>query len=710
MTYPRHGGVFLLTENHFFAKLASVFFFTFLPMNITELARRLRAHPDELREKLPELGFSIGKKAIKIDNRQAQAIINAWSEMKRKQNLAQKVERQKAHAAAKKDIDPSALKPVAVPAVITVRDFASKIEVPVPRLMQELMQNGILASINQKIDFDTAAIIAEDLGFRAELEDNEQIDEDVEGLEKIKASVEQEDEEKLQARPPVVVVMGHVDHGKTKLLDAIRSTNVVDTEAGGITQHIGAYQVERKGQQLTFIDTPGHEAFTVMRSRGAKVADIAILVVAADDGVQPQTKEAINIIKSANLPFIVALNKIDREQANVDRVKGELAEFGLVPEDWGGKTIMVPISAKQKMNIDDLLDMLLLVADMEKDNIVANPNRSAIGTVIESNVSPGAGPVATVLVQSGTLHIGDTLGVRGSLFGRVRAMQNWMGEDLKEAPPSTPAKIIGWKLSPAVGDIMEIPESAKDLKRIKSTDTSKKATEELAAIKHLSKEHEETQEGESEKIVVNLIIRCDVLGSLEAILGMLDKIKHDDVGVKVIQRGLGNITDADVLSAEASGAILIGFNVHTTGSAEELARDKNVDVREYKIIYKLFEDILAELEKKLPSEVIITEQGQFEVMKNFKKTDNGWIIGGRVKGSKIYPKAKLRLSRKGEYVGEGEILSLQLGQSELKEAQVGQECGIKYKGKVKPEEGDILEAYTEERKIKAFKIEGIKLR
>ncbi len=679
-------------------------------MNITELARRLRANPEELREKLPALGFSVGKKALKIDNRQAQKIMNAWSEMKRKERLAEKVERQKARAEAKENRDPSTLKPISVPAVITVRDFASKLEIPVPRLMQELMQNGILASINQRIDFDTAAIIAEDIGFRAELEGEEGSEEDVQGLEKIKSSIENEDAEKLLERAPVVVVMGHVDHGKTKLLDAIRSTNVVDTEAGGITQHIGAYQVERKGRQLTFIDTPGHEAFTVMRSRGAKVADIAILVVAVDDGVQPQTKEAINIIKSANLPFIVALNKIDREQANIDRVKGELAEHDLTAEDWGGKTVMVPISAKQGTNIDDLLDMLLLVEDMEKENIVANPDRRAIGTVIESNMNPGSGPVATVLVQSGTLKVGDPLGVRGSLYGRVRAMKNWKGEEIKEAPPSTPAKIIGWKLAPAVGDIMEIPENAKDLDRIKSTDTSRKATEELASIKYSAPESEGSEESDAKKEIVNLIIRCDVLGSLEAILGMLDKIKHDDVGVKVIQKGLGNITDGDVNTAEASNAILVGFNVQTTGTAEELARDKEVDVREYKIIYKLFEDVLAELEKRLPSEMILTEQGQFEVLKNFKKTDNGWIIGGRVKGDKIRPKAKLRLSRNGEYVGEGEILSIQLGKSELKEGQVGQECGIMYKGKVKPEEGDVLEAYTEERKAKAFSIEGINLR
>lgn len=676
-------------------------------MNITELARRLRVRPEELRNKLPELGFSVGKKAIKIDNRQAQKIQEAWNEMRRKERLAEKVRQQKARA-ERKNIPDEEKKPVVLPSVMTVRDFASALDLPVPRVMQELMRGGILASINERIDFDTASILAEDLGYKAEREEGS-AEEDVDGLEKIRERVQEEEAENLSSRPPVIVVMGHVDHGKTRLLDAVRQTNIMETEAGGITQHIGAYQVERKGKTLTFIDTPGHEAFTVMRSRGAKVADIAILVVAADDGVQPQTKEAIDIIKSANLPFVVALNKIDRQEANIDKVKTQLSDYGLIPEDWGGKTIMVPISAKAGTNIEDLLDMLLLVEDMEKERIVANPDGRAIGTVIESNVNPGAGAIATILVQSGTLRVGDNLGVRATQFGRVRAMQNWKGESIKEAPPSTPAKIIGWKLAPAVGDIMEVPENVKDLKKMKSTDTSLKATEEVAAIRHVTK-GEETDEDQEGKKVINLIIRADVLGSLEAILGMLDKIKHDQVGVKVIQKGLGNITDADVNTAEASDAMIIGFNVHPGGGAEELARDKEVELREYKIIYKLFEDIIEELKERLPSETIIEEQGRFEVLKSFKKIDGGWIIGGKVKGEKILPGAKLRLSRNGEYVGEGSIDSLQLGHSQLKEGQPGQEIGMSYKGKVKPEEGDLLEAYSETRTAQELKIEGVNLR
>lgn len=679
-------------------------------MNITELARRLRVHPNELLQKLPELGFSIGARAIKVDNRQAQKIMEAWAEMNRKERLARKVEMQKSHTGAKSEIPLADRKPVTFPPVTTVRDFASLLNIPVPRVMQELMKNGILASINECIDFDTASILAEDLGFRAEKGAGAQTKtEDTEGLDKIRARAESEGADKKTPRAPVVVVMGHVDHGKTKLLDAIRTTHVVESEAGGITQHIGAYQVERNGRALTFIDTPGHEAFTVMRSRGAKVADMAILVVAADDGVQPQTKEAINIIKSANLPFIVALNKIDRAEANLDRVKGQLSEVGLTPEDWGGSTIVVPVSAKAGTNIDSLLDMLLLAADMEKNNIVANPNHRALGTVIESHVDPAIGPVATILVQSGTLHIGDDLGVRGTLYGRSRAMRDWKGEKLENAIPSTPVEIVGWKIAPAVGDVMEVPTDAKALKRIKSTDSSMMAIEEVAFIHHAPMSESEA-EAEQKKRVLPLIIRADVLGSLEAILGLLDKIHHEDVGVKVVKKGLGNITDSDISDAEAGGALVIGFNVRPVTSAAELAREKNVTIRQYEIIYKLFEEVIEELKKLLPSELLFTELGSFEVMKVFRKIDHGWIIGGWVKKSKITPKAKLRLSRNGEYIGEGEALSFQLGPAEMKEAQPGQECGMSYKGKIKPEEGDILEAYTEQKIMKELKIEGIHLR
>lgn len=694
-------------------------------MNITELARRLRVSQDELREKIPSLGFSVGKHAIKVDDRVAQQIIEAWSEMSRRARLATKMEEQKMHAVLREAKHAeAATREVALPPVSTVRDFASRLELPIPRVMQELMRNGILASLNERIDFDTAAIVAEDLGFKAVHEGQPQKQEDGAGLDRVRDAVEKEEKSALKPRPPVVVIMGHVDHGKTRLLDAIRSTNVMDSEAGGITQHIGAYQVERRpladaksraergiplGNEkpclFTFIDTPGHEAFTVMRSRGAKVADIAILVVAADDGVQPQTKEAINIINSAKLPYLVAMNKIDKPDANIDRVKGQLAEAGVVAEDWGGKVVTVPISAKQKTGIDKLLDMLVLVAEVEQERIVANPDRRAIGTIIESHVDAGAGAVATVLVQSGTLRVGDLMGVHDVFYGRVRAMSDWKGDSVKEAPPSMPVQILGWKVAPVIGDILEVPASEKDLRKVKVGEMVTRTTEETA-IKHAAP----TEQDGKEKKMLNLIIRADMLGSLEAILGMLDTIKHDDVGVAVIGKGLGNITDSDVASAEAAGGKIFGFNAYPTTQADQAAREKLVEIRSYKIIYRLFEDVLNELRKMLPSETVITELGKMEILANFRKAEGGWIVGGKVLDGKFVPKAKLRVSRGGEYIGEGEIVVLQSGRSETKEVRAGQECGLQYKGKTKLEIGDMIEAYTEERVVRDLVIEGVSKR
>ncbi len=374
-------------------------------MNISELARKLRVSTDELRAKLPELGFDIGAKAIKIQDREAGRIEYAWRQYKKRQFLDKKRAEQKARAELKQKVQEGTAEKIFLPSSISVRGFAEKLNLPIAKVMQELMRAGILASLNERIDFESASIVAEDLGYIAESEEDTAIeDHDHEGLEKLEKALEIEEGKNMQPRAPVIVVMGHVDHGKTKILDSIRSTNVVDTEHGGITQHIGAYQVRRNDHEINIIDTPGHEAFTVMRSRGAKVADIAILVVAADDGVQPQTREAIDIIKAAKIPFVVAINKIDKDNANIEKVKNQLsAEAGLIPEDWGGKTIMVPVSAKQGTNIDGLLDMILLVADMEKDHIIADADRRAIGTIIESNVDKAQGPVATVLVQSGTL-------------------------------------------------------------------------------------------------------------------------------------------------------------------------------------------------------------------------------------------------------------------------------------------------------------------
>jgi len=677
-------------------------------MNVTELARRLNVNPEELRDKLPELGFSVGKRAIKVDDRIANQIMEAWGEYKRRQKLKAKREAQQHQTGEDEDDQTEKKKPVALPHTITVREFAGRLDLPVARVMQELMKAGILASLNENIDFETAAIIASDLGFEAKAEEEEIDHEQDADLERVSEILEAEKEKGLSQRPPVVVVMGHVDHGKTKLLDAIRSTNVVDEEAGGITQHIGAYQVTRKDHLLTFIDTPGHEAFTVMRSRGAKVADIAILVVAVDDGIQPQTREAIDIIKASGMPFIVALNKIDKAEENIDRVKGQLAEQGLNPEDWGGDTIMVPISAKKRINIDDILDMLILVTEMEKEKITANPNRPAIGTVIDSKIDPGAGPVVTALVQTGTLKIGDPLGVRSTHYGKVKAMKDWQGQDVKKALPSTPVRVLGFKAAPTVGDILEVPEHEKELQKVKLKPVKMASVEEVTTAKAAPAIQDDE---ESAKPQLTIVVKADVLGSLEALLGMIEKVqKNPFVEVKILKKGLGDVTDAEVMSAEASQAVIYAFNVKPSQSALELSRDKNVEIFQDPIIYKIFEDLISRVEKILPSETIVEEVGKVEVKANFKKTDNGWIVGGRVIDGNALADCKLRIMRDSEIIGEALMLKLQANKQDTTEVLKGQDCGIQYKGKVKIDKGDVLELYREEVKKAVLKIEGVSKR
>lgn len=677
-------------------------------MNISELARRLRVSTEELRAKLPELGFDIGGKAIKIPDRDVGKIQNAWQDFKKRQYLQKKMEEQKARAERKLAVQSGEAEHVKIPATITVRDFAASLNLPVAKVMQELMRSGILANLNERIDFESASIIAEDLGFIAERADEvKQETAGGTGSDRL-AEVKEEERvgggEHLVSRPPVIVVMGHVDHGKTSLLDVIRKANVVAGEAGGITQHIGAYQVVRNNRLLTFIDTPGHEAFTVMRSRGAKVADIAILVVAADDGVQPQTKEAIDIIKAAKLPFVVAINKIDKENANLDFVKGQLGELGLVPEDWGGKTICVPISAKQNKNIDGLLDVLLLVNDMEKENIVANPDRKALGTIIESRVDKGQGPIATIIVQTGTLRLQDYLSVGGYLYGKVRALTTYDGKAIKEAAPSTPVKILGFKAAPAVGDILEVPQDPDSLEDVREQEKRKTSAEDVGAKS--MKPQQETREGEEGRVYLNVMVKADVLGSLEALVGMIEKIENPHVGVKIVGKGLGNITEADILRAEAGQAVILAFNVKAMPTAEDLARNKNVQIESHSVIYRIFENVVERLKKLIPSEKIYTELGTGEVLALFKKTDKGQIVGAKVKRGKFVPGAVVRIMRAGQVIGEGKIEALQSGKSSVKDVLAGQDCGLSFQGKTKIEVGDTLEAYQEELQARTLIVEG----
>ncbi len=661
-------------------------------MNITELARRVRTNPDELREKLPQLGFDIGAKAIKVDDRLVGKIIYKWNEMKKLERLNakyRKEEKIKAEAVEK-------VKEVSLPSAITVRDFATRLGLPVNIVIQELMKNGILASLNQQIDFDTAMILAEDLGYNVMREDTE-VEEGKMTAEEMKELLSEEDEGKLEPRPPVVVVMGHVDHGKTALLDAIRRTNVIEGEAGGITQHVGAYQAERMGRQITCIDTPGHEAFTVMRSRGARVADIAILVVAADDGVQPQTDEVIEIIRAAKLPFIVAVNKIDKPEADVQKTLTQLSERKIIPEAWGGDVVVAEISAKHNQGIDELLEMVLLVADMNKDKISANPNRNAIGTVIESHVDKGEGPVATVLVQSGTLKTNQKLCMNNEMYGSVRAMKNWKGEAVKEAPPGTPVRILGFKVAPSVGDIVQVPSRSCDIKKVKK----QYAMERRGTVSQSSGTEEEEVEGIKK---LNVVLRADVLGSLEAIAGSLEKMRTPEVMVEIVSRGLGNVTESDVVQAEATDAVVLAFNVHPTKEANASARDKNVEVVEEKVIYHMFDNIKERLQAMFPPEIIRTDVGKADILKVFRADKAGQIVGARITEGYVNVGINVVLYRGEQPIDEGKVVMLQSGKNEVKECKQGQEFGIKITCKTTVLAGDRMEFFTEERKERKLRL------
>ena len=669
-------------------------------MNVTELARRLKVPTKELLEKLPELGISLGKRAIKVNEKEAQNIMYAWRDYKRKELVQRKHrEQQEKEERRKTRLEATSGKAIELPTVMSVREFAELLEVPLTEVMKELMTAGVFASINERLDFDTAAIVAGDLGFNVTNVDKHEEDAEQAGevsrLEEVLSEAHGED------RAPVIVVMGHVDHGKTKLLDAIRETDVVATEAGGITQHIGAYQVERHNQMITFIDTPGHEAFTVMRSRGAQVADIAILVVAADDGVQPQTREAISIIKSAGIPMVVAINKIDKPEANIEKVKRELSELNLLTEDWGGTVQMVPISAKQGKNIDDLLDAVLLVYEVEKENIRANPNRAGIGTIIESHVDKGRGPVATVLIQSGTLKVGDTLGVRGANYGRVRSMRDYKSDEIASAGPSVPVQVLGWKVAPVVGDIMEVASAATLEKKAKSKMKSS-SMKEMTSVLHAATADEE----EGGKKILNIILKADVLGSVEAIMGLFDRIKDEAVGVRVVSKALGNVTEADVIRAAGTGAVVIGFHVNVPPAVQEAAREKRVEILTYDIIYKMFEDTVARLQSLMADDVEIEEVGRMEVLAFFKKLPDGFIAGGRIAKGKVTAGTSMRIWRHDELIGDGDIKEVRIGKEVVTDAVKNQEAGIQYTGKTKVEVGDILEIYRELHKGRKLIVEG----
>lgn len=577
------------------------------------------------------------------------------------------------------------IKQITIPESLTIRELADKMKMPAAALVKKLFMQGQMVSLNQEITFDEAEEIALSFDIIAELE--EKVDMVAELLKE-----EEEDESKMKKRPPVVCVMGHVDHGKTSLLDAIRETDVTEHEAGGITQHIGAYVVRINGEKITFLDTPGHEAFTSMRMRGAQSTDVAVLVVAADDGVMPQTVEAINHAKAAGVEIIVAINKIDKEGANIERVKQELSEYELIPEEWGGSTIFCPVSAHTKEGISNLLEMIILTAEVLE--LKANPKRRARGIVIEAQLDKGRGPVATVLVQKGTLNVGDHIAV-GTAYGKVRAMLDHKGERVKQATPSTPVEILGLNGVPSAGEIFVATENDKEAKQIAQAyvDQGKDKLLEETKAKKLSLDglFSQIQAGNVKEL--NLIIKADVQGSVEAVKQSLVKLSNEEVAVRVIHGGVGAINESDVSLASASNAIIIGFNIRLDNAAKETADRENVDVRLYRVIYDAIEDVEAAMKGML--EPIYEEKviAHAEVRQTFKASGVGTIAGSYVLDGKIERGCRARITREGEQIFEGDLSSLKRFKDDVKEVAAGYECGLVFDGFNDLQEEDQIECY-----------------
>ncbi len=580
-----------------------------------------------------------------------------------------------------------------LPANIVIRDLAQKIEKSPIDLIKKLMTNGVMATINQTVDFDTAAIVVGEYGFEAVLEAAEEtIKEETGEVPLWRQLIAGEDGKFLKQRPPVVTILGHVDHGKTSLLDAIRQTEVASGEAGGITQHIGAYQVEKKGRLITFLDTPGHAAFTQMRARGAQGADIVVLVVAADDGVMPQTREAIAHAKAARVPLMVALNKIDKANANPDRVKQQLAELELVPDDWGGNTMVVPVSAKQNKGIDDLLEGILLVAD--SNVIKANPNGKVIGTVIEAELDKSKGVLATLLVQNGTLEPGSIV-VAGTAYGKLRAITDFKGKPIKKAGPSTPVAVMGLTGMPSAGDIFQVVESEKEARNI--------VAERMEAAKTLSQTKKKVsledlfanvQAGEAKGL--NLIIKADVQGSLDPIVNELNKLGEGEIGLHILHAETGNIGNNDVMLASASKAIIIGFNVQADVDGRRLAEKEGVDIRLYEIIYRMTEDIEKALNGMLEPKLVEKVIGRAQVLVAFSASKFGKVAGCKVTDGELRRGARVRLYRGADMVYEGDLSSLRHEKEDVKEIRQGFECGVGFKSFNDIQPGDQLVCYIVE--------------
>lgn len=649
---------------------------------VYKLAQELGISSKELIERLEELDIKVANHMSTIEEDEAELIMELLGDESKSTSAKTAGEGESAKEQNESEEEHSDLKKLTFKGVLSVAELAKLLGKTPAEIITVLFKRGIMATINNEVDIDVANEIAFEFGYEISME----VEEEAQDI-----AIEEDKEEDLVSRPPIVTVMGHVDHGKTKLLDAIRNANVQAKEAGGITQHIGAYTVKIDGKKITFLDTPGHEAFTSMRARGAQVTDIAILVVAADDGVMPQTIEAINHAKAANVPIIVAVNKMDKPSANPDKVKQELADQGLLVEDWGGDVISVPVSALKNENIDTLLEMILIVAEMEE--LKANPNRKAVGTVVEGELDKGRGPVATVIVQNGTLRVGDPV-VVGSTYGKIRAMIDDKGKNVKKATPSMPVEILGISDVPNAGDQFVVVGSDKIARSIAEKRKARAREEMLKAGQKVSLDDffKQMQEGAVKDL--NVIIKADVQGSVQAVKQSLEKLSNEEVAVRVIHGGAGAINESDVMLATASNAIIIGFNVRPVPGAKSLAERESVDIRTYRVIYDAIEDIKDAMHGMLEPEFVEEETGKAEIRDIFKVSGIGTIAGCYVTDGKIQRNSQVRLVRDGIVIHDGKLASLKRFKDDVKEVASGYECGMSIENFNDLKLGDVIEAYV----------------
>ncbi|MCA9387448.1 MAG: translation initiation factor IF-2 [Candidatus Andersenbacteria bacterium] len=655
-------------------------------MNLNVLAKRLDVSKRDLFKLLDEHGVRVRRGTNKLSDRKAKEFI--------KKVEGQRDAKEEAIKRAEEERRKGLPSEITVPEVVKVKDLAKEMTLSINELIQSFINNGVMATLNDEVDFETVEIIADEFGMK--VKKAEQTGEELAESQGVRKALEEElsksDSKKLKERPPVVAVLGHVDHGKTSLLDAIRNTEVASGESGGITQHIGAYQIKHNGKRITFLDTPGHEAFSAMRERGARVTDVAILVVAADDGVQPQTIEAISFIKNAGVPIVVAINKIDVPGADPLRVKKELADHDVLTEEWGGKTINVEVSAKMGTNIDELLEMILLAAEVEE--LKADPNVPAVGTIIESHLDPGKGAVATVLVQNGTLHKSDPF-VASGMMGSIRTLEDDLGHSLDHAKPATPVRITGLPQPPHVGDILQAFETKNEAKAKVSQ------LQKMGVSRGRAKS---ANEDEDTRKRLNIMVKADVQGSVEPIIEALSKIPTEEVSYEVVNTDVGIVTESDVLMAASTGAVLYAFNTQIPASVEKFADTEKVQAKEFKVIYELVEDVRATLEEMLDAETITKKTGELEVLAIFRveRGKKRAVIGGRVTEGTLTNGLKVKIMRgegeEAEEIGEGEISNLQKNKINVKELGAGAEGGLQLKTDAKIEEGDKLSAWKEEKK------------